>query len=154
MYDFNPLLRGQFFGEYVGIKRRPACHGQNISIGRIQSHYSTRLITEQLLRQTLEARIDRQIEIITRDRFVCDDRPLFMSKRIDLHALLSRSTPNLPIKELLDCVLAYNTSLMEIGEFRLFQLLGRDLSNVAEQMRGNSPPWIIPLRLDLDHHSR
>src|SRR5438105_13103160 len=121
--DLFPLLSSQFPREDVRIKGGPACQSQNLSGLRVEGHNGASLVSQQLLRQLLETKVDGEIQVIPSPRLLHRNRPLLVSQRVCFNQLLPCAPSQETVIGILNPILAHDAALMEIRIVNLFQLI-------------------------------
>lgn len=132
LHYFLPLFAGQFTRHHVRIERGPAGQREHLSIRRIQGHDRPGLLAQQVFRQSLEADVNRQIQIVPGPRLFNDSGPFGMTQGVDFDSFLAGGSPQDTIERLLHSVLPDQAPLVQFFGIGPLELFGRNFPDIPD----------------------
>ena len=161
LVDNLPILRRYAVDEEVRIEGRTAHESEHLARLRIHDDRRRRvgadggkLLIDGAFGGDLDRRIDREDEVVARDRLFRAEVVHGLARNIDLDLPAAVRAAHRLVVDALQAKLADDVARLVAFRLALFQLLVADLADVTEDMR---PPRLVDViadRLRLDHDAR
>ena len=120
--------------EVVGIKRRPAHHGQHLARVRVHGDHGAILVAQGLLCRALHVDVNRQLQILARDGMLEAEPSHLPAMAVHQHVARAVRTAQHRVVALLDPGTAHYVSWLVVGVLGLIQHVFADLARVADQV--------------------